>query len=263
MIEKLKIIYYNIVFTYKIHIKWLPAMNVILENLILPVLSAMFYVAVADYISDMDIIFYVSGSICFTAVGASVGGISMLISSERRFGTLYATVGSVFHPVYLFLGRILYWCAVGYFRFMAVFLFLFFIFVPEQLTFQMWLQNSVLYLLICIALSGTGYLVGIIGLRKRSVMGISTLVESLLLLFSEVYFPKELLPQYIRGLCYFSPLYYGVTICRNLLLYHRYDTVFRDILFMLAVGSIYMAAGNVYFYVIQKKILTEGKIDLF
>ncbi len=84
----------------------------ILENLILPVLSGIFYVAVADYISDRDIIFYVSGSICFTAVGASVGGISMLISSERRFGTLYATIGSVFHPIYLFLGRILYWCAV-------------------------------------------------------------------------------------------------------------------------------------------------------
>ncbi len=263
MIQKLKIIYYNVIFTYKIHIKWLPTMNMILENLILPVLSGIFYVAVADYISDRDIIFYVSGSICFTAVGASVGGISMLISSERRFGTLYATIGSVFHPIYLFLGRILYWCAVGYFRFMAVFFSLFLIFIPERLTFQVWLQNSLLYFLICIALSGIGYFVGIIGLRKRSVMGISSLVESLLLLFSEIYFSKELFPQYIRGLCNFSPLYYGVNICRNMLVYGRYDTVFRDILAMIAVGCAYMAAGTVYFHFIHKKILTEGKIDLF
>ena len=94
-------------------------------------------------------------------------------------------------------------------------------------------------------------------------MGISSLVESLLLLFSEIYFSKELFPQYIRGLCNFSPLYYGVNICRNMLVYGRYDTVFRDIVAMIAVGGAYMAAGTVYFHFIHKKILTDGKIDLF
>lgn len=259
----LKIIYYNFVFTYKIHIKWLPKMNMILENIILPVLSAIFYVMAADYISDLDIRYYVSGSICFTAVDACVGGISTLVSSERRFGTLHTTIGSVFQPFYLFLGRILYWCGIGYFRFQIVFFFLFFLFMPERLTLGVWLKCSLVYFLICIALSGIGYLIGIIGLHKRNIIGICGLVESLLLLFSEIYFPKEQLLPYARNLCCLTPLYYGVKVCRSILVYDRYDATFSNIAFMLVLGGMYMVMGNVYFHFIKNRILMQGQSDVY
>lgn len=263
LITNMKIIFYNFIFTYKVHIKWLPKLNMILENLIMPILSGLFFVVTADYISNENLIFYISGSICFTAVDACIGGVSMLISSERRFGTLYATVGSVFPPIYLFLGRMAYWCVIGYVRFLAVFFTLFLLFIPERLTFLLWIQCSIIYFMISISLSGIGYLVGIIGIKKRSIMGLCGAITSLILLFSQVYFSKELICPVIRNLCYLSPLYYGVIVCRDVIIYGKYDGILFNMLAMFAIGGAYMVAGNIYFHCILKKILIEDQLDIY
>lgn len=261
--EYIKIIYYNIIFTYKIHIKWLPKKNAILENLIMPVIRGIFYVLVANYISSGAIIYYITGTLCFTAVDSNIGGVSTLISSERRFGTLHTTITSIYNPVFLFLGRIIYWCIIGYIRFLSTYFVLFTIFLPEQMKLNTFFIYSIIYFFICLSLSGIGYLMGIIGMAKRNIMGISNVISTLLLLISGVYFNYDVLPVFIQWCHYLSPLYYGIELCRNVILYQIYNTVFQDILMMLVLGSAYMLIGIFSFKKIEHSILKESQLNNF
>lgn len=258
-----KIVLYSIIFTYKIHIKWLPKINAVLENMIMPVIRGIFFILVADFINDKEIIFYITGTLCFTAVDASIGGVSTLISSEKRFGTLYTVMGSVYHSVFLFWGRIIYWCMIGYVRFLVSYFILFFIFLPDQICMLDFFWYSFIYFIISISLSGIGYFIGILGMMKRNIMGLSNLISTLLLMFSGVYFSVEILPSAFRWCSYFSPLFYGIRLSRNIMIDHSYSNVFSDIVKMLLLGIGYMAIGILYFGKIEKWILMDGRIDNF
>jgi len=261
--ENIKIVYYNIIFTYKIHIKWLPKKNAVLENIIMPIIQGIFYILVADYISSGDIIYYITGSLCFTAVNASMSTVSVMISAERRFGTLSATIGSVYHSFFLFLGRILYSCGVGYVRFLATYLALFAIFIPDQMKWKGFLQYTVIYLLLCISLGGIGYFIGIIGMVKRNMMGINSIISRLLLLMSGVYFSIHTLPVWVRWCSYLSPLYYGIELSRNIVVYGNYEHVLLDVSMMMLLGVGYMLAGVFYFQKIERQILRDNQLDMF
>lgn len=234
--EYCRIILYSIIFTYKIHIKWLPRINAILENMIMPVIRGIFFILVADFINDKEIIFYLTGTLCFTAVDASIGGVSTLISSEKRFGTLYTVMGSIYHFVFLFLGRMIYWCIIGYVRFLISYFVLFFIFLPDQIQINNFLWYSFIYFIISLSLSGIGYFTGILGMMKRNIMGLSNLISTFLLMFSGVYFSIEVLPSIFRWYAYFSPLFYGIRLSRNIMIDHNYIYVFSDIIKMLLLG---------------------------
>lgn len=263
LIGYLKIIYYNIIFTYKIHIKWLSKENAVLENLVMPAISAIFYILVANYISNGDIIYYVSGAICFTAVDSSIGGVSTLISAERRFGTLHTMIGSVYNPVFSLLGRIIYWCTVGYVRFLSTYFSLFLLFYPSGITFKSFILYSIIYFLISASLSGIGYMIGIIGLMKRNIMGITNIITSVLLLISGVYFSNQSFPATIRWISYLSPLYYGTSLCRNVIVYHVFSTVMMDLCLMLGLGIVYFIIGVHFYDKIEKYILKNSLLDSF
>lgn len=263
LVEYIKIVFYNIIFTYKIHIKWLPKKNAILENILMPVLQGLFYVLVANYMDSENIIYYIIGTLCFTAVNSNIDGVATLISSERRFGTLNTTITSVYNPIFIFLGRLLYWCIIGYIRFISTFTVLFFIFLKDKISLKIFIEFSIIYILICLALSGIGYMIGILGMAKRNIMGLSNVISSVLLLVSGVYFSKDILPKFISWIGYISPLYYGIEICRSVILNGIYENILGKILIMISLGTLYMIVGIICFNKIEKKILTDNQIESF
>lgn len=260
-----RIIGMNLKFTYKIHIAWLPKINAILENVLFPSFESIFFILVSLYYNNdpRPISYYIIGSLCFTSINSSIDGVGMLIFAERRFGTLSHTMSSVFHSFWIFFGRVLYWTLIGYVRFLSTLLALYLVFGLDFFSLKTFLMFNVLYFFICLSNSGIGYMLGIIGMIKRSVLGYTQVISLMILLLSGVYFSTDLLPEILQHIGGLIPLTYGIEAARELIANGISDAFIQNLSYMLLTGVFFNVIGLMAYKKFEIDVIKKSKLDVF
>ncbi len=262
--NSMRIVLYSIEFTYKIHVKWLPKINFVLETILFPSFQSLFYILIANYLNNSEeLIYFIIGSLCVLSIDSSISGVSTLISSERRFGTVDNTITSSFNSSYIFLGRILYWCLLGYISFVSTFLILCIFFNTIIFSFNTFLIFSAFYIILCLANSGIGYMIGIVALVKRNVLGLSEIISSIIILLSGAYFSVDILPNFAIVLSKIVPLTYGVKAVRIILDNGLTLQCLYNIFGCLSLGLLYFIIGVVIYNKIEKNIILNSNFSIF
>lgn len=152
---------------------------------------------------------------------------------------------------------------LGYIGFVSTFLILSVSFDIVIFDFKIFLIFSGFYVILCLANSGIGYMIGIVALVKRNVLGLSEIISLITILLSGAYFSIDILPNFAIVLSKIIPLTYGLKSVRIILNIGLTSDCLYNLFVCLFLGFLYFIIGIIIYNKIEKNIILNSDFSIF
>lgn len=246
--------------SYRALFGWLTPWILIPTFVLDPVVQIVFFVSIGRAAGVQDDTFFLIGNAvvaaaipCLFATGAAVEG-------ERWSQTLGLLLVSPARRVPLFLGRafpaILNGFLVALFALAAGA-----IVVGVSIPVQTWLPITAVLAVSAYSVTGLGLVTAAVALRVRDSAVMSNVVLGVLLLFSAVNVPLNVLPDWMSAISPWLPLTHGIEAARALAAEQPASGVVAPALNELAIGSAYLFVGIVLIVLLEQESRRSAALE--
>jgi len=225
-----------------------------------PFFLMLFFIFMGKFVGFTNPVYIVIGNVLLIPAANGMSGVTLAIGEERQWGTLSYVLGSPAPRLPVFTGRAFFYILDGFVTALLGLAIAAGIFHLDlsQINFAMLL---VCILLIAITSSGLGFLFGSISLISRDGWIILNTFLSALYILVGVNFPIESLPSGLQTVAYGLPLTRGIMAARLALQGAGWSAISHLLAGEVLVGAIYILAGYLCFYLIEKRSMDSGTLD--
>ncbi|HOV07147.1 MAG TPA: ABC transporter permease [Anaerolineaceae bacterium] len=249
-------------YSYRSLFAWSTPFSYMTSKFGYPLFSMMMFVFIGKFVGFTDPSYIVLGNILLMPITNGLYGISMTIGNERQFGALSYLLGSPAPRAPLFLGRALFHILDGFLTVCIA--------LPiAMLFFDIQFKGVNLFLLvgclilITIASTGLGLIMGTISLRSQDGWMFTNTLGQLLFLLIGVNFPIQQLPAFLQPVSTFLPMSRGIQAARMVVNGAGWSNVAGLLGGEVLVGLAYILIGYTLFRIVERASMSTGSLDSF
>jgi ABC-2 type transport system permease protein len=222
--------------------------------------SMLLFMFMGKFVGLSDPAYIVIGNILIIPAANAIGGVSMTVGNERRFGAMSYLLGSPAPRAPIFLGR-------GLFQVLDSFITVAIALPVAILIFHLDMRSTnFLLVLFCAFItafttSGMGFVMGSISLVNRDSWMITTTLTLALYILVGANFPVASLPKSLQAISYSLPMTRGVMAGRAALGGADWDSISSLMLGEILIGAIYVTLGYTIFRLLERKSMVSGTLD--
>lgn len=248
--------------SYRALFNWISPSMYIPTMLGSPLFQLIFFTKLGQYARAQSADFYIVGNSVQVAAMASIYGMAMAIANERSFGTLGPLLATPANRAAVFLGRGL--PVLGNGLFVSLFTFLagalFLGFRPGLSSLPALAAVVVVTTTACTAF---GMMLGSIGLRAKDYMFAANLTYFLMLLFTGVNIPLEVLPGWMSAISRVLPLTHGIAAARLVAGGAALGSVAGLVWTELGIAVAYAAGAFLLFRLLEREARRAAVLDAY